>query len=1013
MAKRPEDWPLLLCGPMLRRVEPASVSVFVALKHARQVALSVFDGGVVVAQGTATTLAFGKYLHVTVVTATPTGSALVPGKVYAYDLTFTADAGVDPLDTDRAVKTLASPGLAGPGSLLEGTLALGYANNARPGFALPPAGLKDLRLAHASCRKPHGEGTDALPILDTIIRQSHASATERPHQLFLTGDQIYADDVAVPLLEQLMVVAKDLLWGTDEVLPARQPGGIPPTAAEIAPGVRDEAVKPPLTSGAATCHLIRLGEFAGMYLFAWSDALWGELTPQPPPVQESSDSDHTFSAKLKKAKTYNSQIRSLKHFRNALGKVRRALANVPTYMAFDDHEITDDWYLHRRMRENVLDSPLGRRIVSNGLSAYAVFQAWGNTPTQFSAGEAGGLFLSSLSQWRGDESSARYTDIRTALGTASASSPPELRFDYEVIGPEHHVIVLDTRTRRAYPSANDKDQADLLSQAEIDVQVGERIPSRSSARKRLTVLLSPAPVFGHPLPEFIQDLASNVASATTLDHETWLVTSRRAAFEHLLKTLVPCRSVLILSGDVHYAFTFSVRYWNERTPVVESAAYVQLVSSALKNQSGETKILAGLSATAPQLFLGWPSEGRHVRVTESQDWWVRGNPAVYRHKPSDLGTVDPPKWRYQVGFVEDARLLEHRTGRARPVRAPGATAFDRSLAAALEQRNIAKNDQMRCAVGVNNVAIVRFATTPAGAPRPMLLAQQSFWFRFDEASDSLPFTAHWADLTPPAGDEPPPIAALSQANPPATAAAWESVISYRPPTAVQTALLQRSPALRPKRLELSVGSIRLDWYGLRVSVMPTVAGVRLDPKALLRYFRLEIASDEAMFLDRGQARFAPSQPTDAMTWASSNPAGAVMDIQTKLADVSNFGASRIYNGTVVVAEATDSRWTFVTLAEAEWSIGALTGNREFGFSVEGASTVYYTRGSHRSTPFQLENSPIALFVTDNYLRSMMAALMLYVNDNGGTAALEPRTTADYGWVDTQRRYHHPTVEWLP
>ena len=81
------------------------------------------------------------------------------GVLYAYDLTFTADAGVDPLDTDRAVKTLASPGLAGPGSLLEGTLALGYANNARPGFALPPAGLKDLRLAHASCRKPPPPGT--------------------------------------------------------------------------------------------------------------------------------------------------------------------------------------------------------------------------------------------------------------------------------------------------------------------------------------------------------------------------------------------------------------------------------------------------------------------------------------------------------------------------------------------------------------------------------------------------------------------------------------------------------------------------------------------------------------------------------------------------------------------------------------------------------------------------------------------------------------------------------------
>src|SRR5882672_3923508 len=252
MAKPPPAWPLLLCGPMLRRVEPTAVSVFVALKHAREVALTVYDGAAIVAQGTAATLGLGTYLHVTVVTATPTAGTLVPGKIYTYDVAFTAGAGTDPLDTDRAVKTLASANLAGPGSLLEGTLALGYVPNAKPGFALPPADLKDLRLAHASCRKPHGEGTDALPILDTIIRQSYANPIERPHQLFLTGDQIYADDVAEPLLEQLSAIAKDLLWGTDEAVPPREAGGTPPTADALAPGVRNLAVKPPLTSGEAT-----------------------------------------------------------------------------------------------------------------------------------------------------------------------------------------------------------------------------------------------------------------------------------------------------------------------------------------------------------------------------------------------------------------------------------------------------------------------------------------------------------------------------------------------------------------------------------------------------------------------------------------------------------------------------------------------------------------------------------------------------------------------------------------
>ena len=60
--------------------------------------------------------------------------------------------------------------------------------------------------------------------------------------------------------------------------------------------------------------------------------------------------------------------------------MRRALANVPTYMVFDDHDVTDDWNLGRAWRDRVFTSPLGRRIVMNALVAYAVFQDWGNDP---------------------------------------------------------------------------------------------------------------------------------------------------------------------------------------------------------------------------------------------------------------------------------------------------------------------------------------------------------------------------------------------------------------------------------------------------------------------------------------------------------------------------------------------------------------------------------------------------------------------------------------------------------
>jgi hypothetical protein len=62
---------------------------------------------------------------------------------------------------------------------------------------------------------------------------------------------------------------------------------------------------------------------------------------------------------------------------------RRVLANVPTYMVFDDHDVTDDWNLTRERREAVVAgralrarsrlracwaSSTGRRFVANALA---------------------------------------------------------------------------------------------------------------------------------------------------------------------------------------------------------------------------------------------------------------------------------------------------------------------------------------------------------------------------------------------------------------------------------------------------------------------------------------------------------------------------------------------------------------------------------------------------------------------------------------------------------------------
>ena len=128
--------------------------------------------------------------------------------------------------------------------------ALGYDEGELPGFALPPPTLTDLRILHGSCRRPaftypdddKGERSfDGFAWVDDLIlewRRGTATATAldpnvRPHQLFLTGDQIYADDVSsvmLPMLNRAQPRADRRARAAADALPAegrrREPRGV-------------------------------------------------------------------------------------------------------------------------------------------------------------------------------------------------------------------------------------------------------------------------------------------------------------------------------------------------------------------------------------------------------------------------------------------------------------------------------------------------------------------------------------------------------------------------------------------------------------------------------------------------------------------------------------------------------------------------------------------------------------------------------------------------------------------
>ena len=107
-----DNLPLILAGPILRRVEPTGVSVWVALSAQRTVELGLWNGPTAVPGGffgngsadhtaSATTIRLGEKLHLALVTLDLSASPITFGRVYAYNLVFSggpADADFSSLE---------------------------------------------------------------------------------------------------------------------------------------------------------------------------------------------------------------------------------------------------------------------------------------------------------------------------------------------------------------------------------------------------------------------------------------------------------------------------------------------------------------------------------------------------------------------------------------------------------------------------------------------------------------------------------------------------------------------------------------------------------------------------------------------------------------------------------------------------------------------------------------------------------------------------------------------------
>jgi hypothetical protein len=867
LSQRAGTLPLVLAGPILRRVEPGMVCVWVATQQAQNITLTVRAAGTEVATNVTAdlphgqpTVQLGDHLFVALLTAVPTGAQLQPLVLYAYELAFTS--------ADGTTSTSFASAMSAPGTASPDLSSIVYIDQASlvtlPSFSLPPQTLNQVQLAHASCRKAGGQGMDALPLLDKVIADARAKATDeqfavkRPHQLFLTGDQSYADDVTDSYLGMCIDAAGWLMGTRQEPAPAllgilgplatdgsgnhpfpdqstligwknlthRPLGDTTPwdrtkwpwagvrgklaSAAGLTAVSPDDGTLTPFKQlwpmgwrevnkyRTARNHLMALGEFYAALLFAWSPALWcptGTDEPLPTPYDVSNIN----------IEYHDDEWLNVSQFGAGVAAVRRVLANVPTYMICDDHEVSDDWFMNRLWCQRVLDLPgdtLGRRIVRNALIAFAVFQAWGNTPEQFdttASSTPGGQLLTLLAA--GKEMTDDLKDPSAADGVSALIGMPAplakgfvalsrpagpLTWHYRW-GPAdwpYEVIVLDCRTLRRYsdgpidpPQLLDDGTAPSSNPDQFAAQLGP--PAASGVGVALVVVQTP--VLGM---RFIEEHQRSLDPTTVFAHDSEAWSLSPNGYELMLARLAAHnKAVILLSGDVHYSFAGWVDYYatapwggTESLSSARTARIVQLTSSAARNEGDGTRFLHdhGYSAFMqnPETWAGFLArppytEGTLASFTGYSSASKSGSPLVTKLNTPPvildtslyaglfpLGTAGErpaPDWKYRIQFTPGARKSDPKVTPPGQLAALPSDVPGRLAAAAKIQSSIAQQHSTGAGsqiIGVNNVCLVTFTGTDLDSWH----VQQAVLWRPDQPADwtsSNPLQSSPVSLTTP------------------------------------------------------------------------------------------------------------------------------------------------------------------------------------------------------------------------------------------------------------------------
>jgi phosphodiesterase/alkaline phosphatase D-like protein len=267
--------------------------------------------------------------------------------------------------------------------------------------------------------------------------------------------------------------------------------------------------------------------------------------------------------------------------------IRQVLATLPTYMIFDDHEITNNWNTSPTWRAKAIENGM-EQVLVDGLVAYWIYQGWGNL---YERNELHPL-LTIIQQ--AEQSGADALEALRACVKKEVYATTTICWHYE-IPTTPSIFVMDARADRSTVFSHDPQEIYALARIMSQSQMRELQSWIQRQNTDLSILVSSVPMLLPPLiglAEYFMGVRlwqrtllrwlglqlarfqQQVASKASFDH--WpLYGATWREFVQLLREQT--RRVLVLSGDVHFSYAAEAHIRGTRSCIY------QFVSTPFQN----------------------------------------------------------------------------------------------------------------------------------------------------------------------------------------------------------------------------------------------------------------------------------------------------------------------------------------------------------------------------------------------------------------------------------------------